>query len=112
MSNVLGSAEWSTEPGYWRHTPIGNFGSPMQGCFLLLGESHVRGNLHIRPPTQHLLSIAPTRSGKDVGGARMPAGRARPENGHRRSLEGGQSAIWIDGGGYRRGRAIQSALDP
>jgi type IV secretion system protein VirD4 len=66
MSDVLGTAAWSTEPGYFRYAPIGNAGSPVQGCFLLLGESHVRGNLHIRPPTQHLISIAATRSGKGV----------------------------------------------
>ena len=66
MSDVLGSAAWSTDPGYWRYTPIGNAGSPMQGCFLLLGESHIRGNLHVRPPVQHMISIAPTRSGKGV----------------------------------------------
>jgi type IV secretory pathway TraG/TraD family ATPase VirD4 len=66
MSDVLGTAAWSTEPGSYRYAPIGNAGSPMQGFFLLLGESHIRGNLHVAPPTQHLISIAPTRSGKGV----------------------------------------------
>jgi type IV secretion system protein VirD4 len=66
MSDVLGSAAWSTDPGCFRYTPIGNAGAPVQGCFLLLGESHIRGNLHVRPPLQHMISIAPTRSGKGV----------------------------------------------
>jgi type IV secretion system protein VirD4 len=66
MSNALGTAAWSTEPGHFRYAPLGNSGSPMQGCFLLLGESYIRGNLHVAPPTQHLISIAPTRSGKGV----------------------------------------------
>ena len=66
MSNLLGSAAWSSDPGYPRYVRIGNAGAPVEGCFLLLGESHVRGNLHIRPPLQHLISIAPTRSGKGV----------------------------------------------
>jgi len=66
MSDVLGTAAWSTDPGYWRTAPIGNAGAPVEGSFLLLGESHVRGNLHVRPPVQHMLSIAPTRSGKGV----------------------------------------------
>ena len=39
----------------------------MQGRFLLLGEAlNVRGNLHVRAPRQHLLTIAQTRSGKGV----------------------------------------------
>jgi type IV secretion system protein VirD4 len=66
MSDVLGSAAWSTDPGHWRYAPLGNAGSPTQGRFLLLGESQIRGNLHIRPPLQHVISIAPTRSGKGV----------------------------------------------
>jgi type IV secretion system protein VirD4 len=67
MSTVLGSAQWSTDHGNWRYTPIGNAGSPFQGRFLLLGESpNVHGHLHVRPPVQHLISIAPTRSGKGV----------------------------------------------
>src|SRR6202050_2646751 len=66
MSGELGTAAWGTDPGHFRYSPIGNAGSPMQGNFLLLAESHVRVNLHVCPPTQHLLSIAPTRSGKGV----------------------------------------------
>jgi type IV secretion system protein VirD4 len=66
MAGELGTASWSTETGYQRRVSIGNAGTPLQGCFLLLGESHVRGNLHVRPPTQHMISIAPTRSGKGV----------------------------------------------
>jgi len=66
MSGELGTAAWSTDQGYWRYAPIGNAGSPAQGNFLLLGESHIRGNLHICPPRQHVISVAPTRSGKGV----------------------------------------------
>ena len=66
MSDVLGSAEWNTEPGFSRRAEIGRNGTPLGGSFLLLGESQVRGNLHICPPIQHLISIAPTRSGKGV----------------------------------------------
>ena len=68
MSNVLGSAEWSTDPGHWRYEPLGNAGSAIHGgCFLLLGENpNAAGCLHVRAPRQHMLSIAPTRSGKGV----------------------------------------------
>src|SRR5271168_1135286 len=67
MSDALGTAAWSTDPGTWRYAPIGNAGSPLQGRFLLLGESSTnRGFWHVRPPHQHVLSIAPTRSGKGV----------------------------------------------
>jgi type IV secretion system protein VirD4 len=66
MSDVLGSAEWSTEPGFSRSDEVGRNGTPLGGSFLLLGESQVRGNLHVCPPVQHLISIAPTRSGKGV----------------------------------------------
>jgi type IV secretion system protein VirD4 len=67
MSDVLGSAEWSKDQGHWRYQPIGDAGSPLAGRFLLLGESpNVHGNLHVRPPSQHMISIAPTRSGKGV----------------------------------------------
>jgi type IV secretion system protein VirD4 len=67
MSDALGSAAWSTDPGNWRYAPIGNAGSPLQGNFLLLGESSTnRGFWHVRQPKQHVISIAPTRSGKGV----------------------------------------------
>jgi len=66
MSNVLGSAAWNTHPGFPRDAAIGNAGSPLDGCFLLLGKAQSGRNLHVRPPTQHLISIAPTRSGKGV----------------------------------------------
>jgi len=66
MSDVLGSAEWSTEPGFSRRAEVGRNGTPLGGNLLLLGESQVRGNLHVCPPVQHLISIAPTRSGKGV----------------------------------------------
>ncbi len=66
MSNVLGSAAWNTHPGFPRDLPIGNVGSPLDGCFLLLGKAQAGHNLHVRPPHQHLMSIAPTRSGKGV----------------------------------------------
>jgi len=39
----------------------------MEGRFLLLGESRaVPGNLHVRAPRQHMISLAGTRSGKGV----------------------------------------------
>jgi type IV secretion system protein VirD4 len=39
----------------------------MEGRFLLLGEcNEVRGYMHLRAPRQHMLTIAPTRSGKGV----------------------------------------------
>jgi type IV secretion system protein VirD4 len=68
MSDVLGTAAWSTDLGHWRYTAIGGAGSPMQGGrLLLLGENPDAGGfLHVRAPRQHLLSIAPTRSGKGV----------------------------------------------
>jgi len=67
MSGVLGTAAWSDDPGHWRYNRIGEDGAPIEGRFLLLGESlKVRGNLHVRAPRQHLLTIAPTRSGKGV----------------------------------------------
>ena len=43
MSDVLGSADWSTDPGYLRYAPIGSAGTPVEGCFLLLGESRTSG---------------------------------------------------------------------
>jgi type IV secretion system protein VirD4 len=67
MSNLLGSAEWSTDTGHRRYDAIGQDGGPLQGRFLLLGESReVLGNLHVRAPRQHVLTIAQTRSGKGV----------------------------------------------
>jgi type IV secretion system protein VirD4 len=67
MSNLLGSAAWSKDTGTWRYKPIGAAGAPIEGHFLLLGEaSNNRGYWHVRAPRQHLLSIAPTRSGKGV----------------------------------------------
>jgi type IV secretion system protein VirD4 len=67
MSDLLGSAEWSRDPGHWRYDLIGNAGSPLQGRFLLLGENpNLHGCLHVRPPVQHMITIAPTRSGKGV----------------------------------------------
>ncbi len=67
MSNLLGSAAWSKDQGHWRYEPIGNAGSAMEGSFLLLGECWDNpGYLHIRAPQQHLVSVAPTRSGKGV----------------------------------------------
>jgi type IV secretion system protein VirD4 len=67
MSNLLGSAAWSTDPGHWRYAPLGADGSPLDGHFLLLGENPSAGGyLHVRAPSQHVLSIAPTRSGKGV----------------------------------------------
>jgi type IV secretion system protein VirD4 len=67
MSGVLGTAEWSTDPGHWRYEPIGADGAPVAGRFLLLGESLNNGGfLHVRAPRQHMLSIAPTRKGKGV----------------------------------------------
>jgi type IV secretion system protein VirD4 len=67
MSGVLGTAAWSEDTGHWRYNALGEDGSPLQGRFLLLGEAlNVRGNLHVRGPRQHMLLIAPTRSGKGV----------------------------------------------
>lgn len=68
MSDVLGSAAWSTDPGHWRYEPLGNAGSAIHGGhLLLLGESPLNhGCLHVRPPVQHMITIAPTRSGKGV----------------------------------------------
>ena len=123
--------------GHWRYDPIGEDGAPLQGRFLLLGESrNVRGNLHVRAPRQHMISIAPTRSGKGVsliipnllnyrgirsgrrsqgrerlGHGRVPAPRARPENGHRRSLGRGQSPLWLGRGRSETIARVQSALD-
>jgi type IV secretion system protein VirD4 len=67
MSGVLGTAAWSEDTGHWRYDQLGEDGSSLQGRFLLLGEAlNVRGNLHVRAPRQHMLSVAPTRSGKGV----------------------------------------------
>jgi type IV secretion system protein VirD4 len=67
MSDLLGSANWSTDPGHWRFEDLGNNVIPMGGRFLLLGESReFLGNLHVRGPRQHMISVAPTRSGKGV----------------------------------------------
>jgi type IV secretion system protein VirD4 len=67
MSNLLGSAAWSTDPGQWRYGQAGNAFVPLGGNFLLLGESpNIHGNLYVRPPVQHMMTIAPTRSGKGV----------------------------------------------
>ena len=67
MSDLLGSANWSTDPGQLRFVPLGNDGTPVGGRFLLLGESRqVLGNLHVLAPRQHMISVAPTRSGKGV----------------------------------------------
>ena len=67
MSDLLGSAVWSKDGGSWRYTPIGGAGAPVQGRFLLLGECwNGRGYMHVRAPRQHMISIAPTRSGKGV----------------------------------------------
>jgi type IV secretion system protein VirD4 len=64
---LLGSAKWSTDPGHWRFEALGNEGAPVGGRFLLLGESReALGNMHVRTPRQHMISIAPTRSGKGV----------------------------------------------
>jgi len=68
MSDLLGSAAWSTDPGHWRYEPLGRAGSAIHGgCFLLLGEHQTNpGYLHVRAPERHMLSVAPTRSGKGV----------------------------------------------
>jgi type IV secretion system protein VirD4 len=70
MSGLLGSAAWSEDQGHWRYTRIGADGAPVAldgGRFLLLGEAvNIHGNLHVRAPRQHMLTIAPTRSGKGV----------------------------------------------
>ena len=67
MSTVLGSAAWSLDPGHWRYDSLGEDGSAMEGHFLLLGANqNNQGYLHVRGPLQHMLSIAPTRSGKGV----------------------------------------------
>jgi type IV secretion system protein VirD4 len=70
MSDVHGSAAWSTDPGHWRYESLGTDGPPVSwagGRFLLLGENPSAGGyMHVRAPRQHILSIAPTRSGKGV----------------------------------------------
>ena len=70
MSTLLGSAAWSTDPGHWRYESLGADGpavSRVGGRFLLLGENpYIHGNLHVRGPLQHMISVAPTRSGKGV----------------------------------------------
>jgi len=67
MSDLLGSANWSTDPGHWRGEQLGKAGTPLDGHFLLLGESQqLLGNLHVRAPRQHMISVAATRSGKGV----------------------------------------------
>jgi type IV secretion system protein VirD4 len=67
MSGVLGTAAWSKDTGHWRYAPLGDGGSALQGSYLLLGGSKdVYGNLHVRGLSKHMLTIAPTRSGKGV----------------------------------------------
>jgi type IV secretion system protein VirD4 len=70
MSTLLGSAAWSTDPGHWRYESLGADGPPISrvgGRFLLLGENpYMHGYLHVRGPLQHMISVAPTRSGKGV----------------------------------------------
>jgi type IV secretion system protein VirD4 len=67
MSGVLGTAQWSKDPGHWRYAPLGEGGSALQGGYLLLGGSKdIPGYLHVRAPSKHMLTIAPTRSGKGV----------------------------------------------
>jgi len=69
MSTLLGSAAWSTDPGHWRYNDLGSGPAISMdgGRFLLLGENpYIHGNLHVRGPIQHILSIAQTRSGKGV----------------------------------------------
>ncbi len=68
MSTLLGSAAWSTDPGHWRYDPLGADGPPISrgGVSCCSENPNVRGNLHVRGPLQHLISIAPTRSGKGV----------------------------------------------
>ena len=70
MSDLLGSAAWSTDLGQWRYQSLGADGPPISwdgGRFLLLGENpYAGGFLHVRAPRQHIISIAPTRSGKGV----------------------------------------------
>ena len=49
------------------HASSARTASPLDGHFLLLGENpDAGGYLHVRAPLQHILSIAPTRSGKGV----------------------------------------------
>jgi type IV secretion system protein VirD4 len=67
MSGLMGTAEWSKDEGHWRYTKLGENGAPVDGSFLLLGEStNAPGYLHVRAPRQHMITIAPTRSGKGV----------------------------------------------
>ena len=68
MSTVLGSAAWSTDPGHWRYTPIGNAGSADGRAFSAARRIPERPWQFACPPSdlQHMLSIAPTRSGKGV----------------------------------------------
>ena len=69
MSALLGSAAWSTDPGHWRYDTARGNGPAMQGRGPFPAarrDPSVRGNLHVRAPSQHLISIAPTRSGKGV----------------------------------------------
>jgi type IV secretion system protein VirD4 len=66
-SGALGTAAWSTDPGHWRYEPLAGQGPTAGGRFLLLGENpSVGGFMHVRAPRQHMISIAPTRSGKGV----------------------------------------------
>jgi type IV secretion system protein VirD4 len=66
-SGALGTAAWSTDPGHWRYEPLAGLGPTAGGRFLLLGENpNVGGFMHVRAPRQHMISIAPTRSGKGV----------------------------------------------
>jgi type IV secretion system protein VirD4 len=63
--NVLGSAKFSDDHGYWRYDASVR---PINGgrVMLLGGTWNDPGFLHVRPPLQHFLSIAQTRSGKGV----------------------------------------------
>ena len=66
---IPGTAQWSKDPGHWRYDKLGGgwIISRAGGSFLMLGESRENpGFLHVRAPKQHILSIAPTRSGKGV----------------------------------------------
>ena len=140
MSGVLGTAAWSTDPGYWRYAPIGSAGSPDAGEFSAARRIPYPGQSAYSPaaPARDLDCADPLRAKASrssfptssptgdpfsssiprakTPGSRPPSGASvRPENGHPRSLGRGQSPLWIVAAGApgsRRGRAIQSALDP
>ena len=66
-SGALGTAAWSTDPGHWRYEMLPEQGAPIGGRLLLLGKNpSAEGFMHVRAPRQHMVSIAPTRSGKGV----------------------------------------------